>query len=105
MTCCPTRAASNWSTTKATCGVRLSATGRVQATVGGAGIATSEGAAASQNVAFANGRALVTARYADAGSLCLSMKDDTTGNPALRAAASTRATDPVDTTLLTTEVP
>ena len=34
-------------------------------------------------MAFTAGQALVTAVYRDAGSLSLSMKDDTTGNPAL----------------------
>jgi MSHA biogenesis protein MshQ len=59
------------------------ATGTVQASIDGSAIATSEGASAAQAVTFASGQAVVTARYRDAGSLSLSMKDDTTGNPGL----------------------
>jgi MSHA biogenesis protein MshQ len=59
------------------------ATGTVQASINGAAIATSEGASGAQAVTFTSGQAIVTARYRDAGSLAISMKDDTTGNPGL----------------------
>ena len=59
------------------------ASGGVSATVNGVVIATVEGSAAAQGVVFASGKATVTAKYKDAGSLSLSMKDDTTGNPGL----------------------
>jgi MSHA biogenesis protein MshQ len=87
------------SPTSATCGIITSyagtknlkfwstyinpATGSVAATVNAAAIATAEGSAAAQSVVFASGQAIVTAKYKDAGSLSLSMKDDTTGNPGL----------------------
>ena len=59
------------------------ATGTIAATINAAAIATTEGAAAAQSVTFTSGQATVTAKYLDAGSLSLSMKDDTTGNPSL----------------------
>ena len=59
------------------------ATGSIAATINGAAIAAAEGSAAAQGVVFASGQATVTAKYKDAGSVSLSMKDDTTGNPGL----------------------
>jgi MSHA biogenesis protein MshQ len=47
-------------------------------------IAISEAAATTaQSVTFINGQASVTTQYKDAGSINISMKDDTTGNPSL----------------------
>jgi len=51
--------------------------------VNGTAIANSEASSATQSVTFAGGHATVTANYKDAGSLSLSMKDATTGNPGL----------------------
>jgi len=59
------------------------ASGTRQASINGTAIATSEGASAAQSVTFSAGQATVTANYKDAGSLSLSMKDATTGNPSL----------------------
>ncbi|MFO1426493.1 MAG: DUF6701 domain-containing protein [Steroidobacteraceae bacterium] len=59
------------------------ASGTIHASIDGTSIATAEAGAAAQNVTFSSGRALVTGRYRDAGSLSISMKDDTTGNPLL----------------------
>ena len=59
------------------------ATGTIAPTINGATIATVEGSAAAQSVTFTSGQATVTAKYKDAGSLSISMKDDTTGNPGL----------------------
>lgn len=58
-------------------------TGTVSATINGTSIATAEANSVAQSVTFSNGQATVTAKYKDAGSLSLSMKDDTTGNPNL----------------------
>ena len=57
--------------------------GTLQVAVNGTAIATAEAGAIAQSVAFTNGQAVVPALYRDAGSLALSMKDDTTGNPGL----------------------
>ena len=51
------------------------ATGTRQVTINGTSIATAEGASAFQAVTFTNGQAVVTAKYKDAGSLAISMKD------------------------------
>jgi len=59
------------------------ATGTVKATVNGNSAATAETSSTAQSVAFTSGQAAVTASYKDAGSLSLSMKDATTGNPNL----------------------
>jgi MSHA biogenesis protein MshQ len=59
------------------------ATGTIAPSINGSAIAGAEGSAAAQSVTFTSGQATVTARYRDAGSLSLSMKDDTTGNPGL----------------------
>ena len=59
------------------------ASGSVAATINGSSIATAEASAAAQTVTFTSGQTTVTANYKDAGSLSLSMKDDTTGNPNL----------------------
>jgi MSHA biogenesis protein MshQ len=59
------------------------ATGTRQATVDGVAVVTAEASAAARNVTFTNGQASVTLKYKDAGSITLSMKDDTTGNPGL----------------------
>lgn len=59
--------------------------GTLQAAVNGVAIATAEAGASAQSVAFTNGQAVVPALYRDAGSLTISMKDDTTGNPGLGA--------------------
>jgi len=61
------------------------ASGTLQAAVNGTAIATAEAGAIAQSVAFTNGQAVVPALYRDAGSLSISMKDDTTGNPGLGA--------------------
>ena len=58
-------------------------TGTVPATVNAAVVATAEGSATAQSVAFASGRGSVTLKYKDAGSVALAMKDDTTGSPLL----------------------
>jgi MSHA biogenesis protein MshQ len=59
------------------------ATGTIVPTVNGTAIATSEASSTAQSVTFTSGQATVTANYQDAGSLSLSMKDATTGNPGL----------------------
>ena len=59
------------------------ATGTIVPTVNGTAIANSEASSATRSVTFAGGQATVTANYKDAGSLSLSMKDATTGNPGL----------------------
>jgi hypothetical protein len=59
------------------------ATGTIRASINGSSIATAEGSSAAQGVTFTSGQATATAQYKDAGSLTLSMKDDTTGNPLL----------------------
>jgi hypothetical protein len=51
------------------------ATGTRQVTINGTAIATAEAASAFQAVTFTNGQAVVTAKYKDAGSLAISMKD------------------------------
>jgi len=53
------------------------ATGATAVTIDGLGAAASEGAAAPQDVVFANGQAVVTAKYKDVGQIRVSMKDDT----------------------------
>ena len=50
-------------------------TGTRQVTINGTSIATAEAASAFQSVTFTNGQAVVTAKYKDAGSLSISMKD------------------------------
>ena len=57
-------------------------TGTRQVTINGTSIATVEAASAFQSVTFTNGQAVVTAKYKDAGSLAISMKD-TTAHPDL----------------------
>ncbi|MDE2250282.1 MAG: hypothetical protein KGL25_02605, partial [Gammaproteobacteria bacterium] len=59
------------------------ATGTLTPTINGASIASLEAGASAQGVTFTGGQATVTAKYRDAGSLSISMKDDTTGNPSL----------------------
>ena len=59
------------------------ATGTRTASINATTIATTEAGAAAQSVTFTTGQATVTALYKDAGSMILSMKDDTTGNPSL----------------------
>ena len=56
--------------------------GTRQVTINGTSIATAEAASAFQSVTFTNGQAVVTAKYKDAGSLAISMKD-TTAHPDL----------------------
>lgn len=46
-------------------------------------VAASSGAAASQTVSFVNGQAAVSVKYKDAGSIRLSVRDDTTTNAEL----------------------
>ena len=59
------------------------ASGTKQATINGTSSATVEGSSSAQSVTFTAGQATVTANYKDVGSLSLSMKDATTGNPGL----------------------
>ena len=59
------------------------ATGTIVPTINGTNIASLEASAAAQSVTVTSGQATVTAKYKDAGSLSISMKDDTTGNPGL----------------------
>jgi MSHA biogenesis protein MshQ len=59
------------------------ASGTLTPTINGTAIASLEASASAQSVTFTSGQATVTARYRDAGSLGISMKDDTTGNPSL----------------------
>jgi MSHA biogenesis protein MshQ len=59
------------------------ATGTLTPTINGTTIASLEASASAQSVTFTSGQATVTAKYKDAGSLAVSMKDDTTGNPSL----------------------
>jgi MSHA biogenesis protein MshQ len=59
------------------------ASGTLRAAVNGTSVATAEASAAAQSVTFSGGQAIVVANYKDAGSLSLSMKDDSTGNPGL----------------------
>ncbi len=59
------------------------ATGSVAPTVNGSAIATSEGSATVQSVTFASGRASVSLKYKDVGSLAIAMKDTTTGSALL----------------------
>jgi hypothetical protein len=61
-------------------------TGTRNVTIGGTSISTSESAAnsaATQNVTFTNGRAVVTAKYKDVGQIRVGMKDNTTVNAEL----------------------
>jgi hypothetical protein len=58
-------------------------TGTRNVTINGGNIATGEGAAAAQAIAFTNGQANVMANYADVGLINIQLKDDTTGNPSL----------------------
>ena len=58
-------------------------TGTVAATIDSTTIATTEGSAAAQSVTFASGKASVTMKYKDAGSISVGMKDTTTGSPLL----------------------
>ncbi len=55
----------------------------LSATVNGAGVATSEAAAAPQAVSFTAGMASIQLKYKDVGSLSLGVKDDSTGNSLL----------------------
>jgi hypothetical protein len=55
-------------------------TGFLAMTIDGTPIATAEGAAAVQTVAFANGQAVVVAKYKDVGRTQILVKDDTTVN-------------------------
>ncbi|HZF16466.1 MAG TPA: DUF2341 domain-containing protein [Steroidobacteraceae bacterium] len=57
-------------------------TGSRQVTINGTSIATAEAGSAFQAVTFTNGQAVVTAKYKDAGSLQIAMKD-TTAHPDL----------------------
>ena len=59
------------------------ATGTIVPTINGTAIASTEGSASAQSVTFTSGQATVTTKYKDAGSLGISVKDDTTGNPGL----------------------
>jgi MSHA biogenesis protein MshQ len=54
------------------------ATGFLAMTVNGTSIATAEGSAAAQTVAFTNGQAVVVAKYKDVGRKQIFVKDDTT---------------------------
>ena len=57
--------------------------GTIPVTVDGAGIATFEGAAAGQPVAFVNGLAAITGKYKDVGRMQILVKDDTVADPDL----------------------
>jgi MSHA biogenesis protein MshQ len=59
------------------------ATGTLAATINGTAVATSETSSTAQSLTFTSGQATVSANYKDAGSLSVSMKDATTGNPIL----------------------
>ena len=59
--------------------------GTMNMSVDGTGIATVEGSAAAAAVVFANGQAMVTGRYDDAGLMQILVKDDTTVNADLPA--------------------
>ena len=57
--------------------------GTLAPTIDATTIATTEGSAAAQAVTFASGKASVTMKYKDAGSLGVGVKDTTTGSPLL----------------------
>ncbi len=59
------------------------ATGSVAPTIDGTTIASTEGATGAQTVTFASGKASVTMKYKDAGSISVAMKDTTTGSTLL----------------------
>ncbi len=59
------------------------ATGTIAVSIDGSAVATVEGSAANQNVAFSSGRAQVTVKYKDTGSIQIAMKDDSVADPAL----------------------
>ncbi len=59
------------------------ATGTVAPTIDGTTVATTEGTTTAQSVTFASGKASVTMKYKDAGSISVGMKDTTTGSPLL----------------------
>ncbi len=58
-------------------------TGSLVPTIDTVAIAASEAGAANQPVTFTNGQAAVTARYKDAGSIQLNLKDDSPADPDL----------------------
>ena len=59
------------------------ATGTIAPTINATAIASLEASAVAQSITFASGQATVAAKYKDVGSISISMKDDTTGNPSL----------------------
>ncbi len=59
------------------------ATGTIVPTIDGSAIGTVEGSASNQAVVFANGQAAVTAKYKDAGSIQVLVKDDSGNHPDL----------------------
>ena len=58
-------------------------TGTLKATMNGTACATTEAASTAQSLTFTNGQTVVSSNYKDAGSVSVSMKDATTGNPNL----------------------
>ena len=52
--------------------------GTLAVTIDGGTIASNEGGAATQTVAFNNGQAVVSGKYKDAGALSIALKDETT---------------------------
>jgi MSHA biogenesis protein MshQ len=74
--------------------------GSLSVEVDGAAISGSEAGAANQIVTFSNGQALVSAKYKDAGSMQILVKDDTTINAELpggiRGATSAFVSRPAD---------
>ena len=59
------------------------ATGSIAPTINGSAIAIAEGSATAQSVTFSSGRASVTLKYKDVGSIAIAMKDTTTGSTLL----------------------
>jgi MSHA biogenesis protein MshQ len=76
------------------------ATGSLKATVNGTAAAATEAASATQSLTFTSGQTVVSTNYKDVGSLSMSMKDATTGNPNLttgiRGSTSTYVSRPAN---------
>jgi hypothetical protein len=85
------------------------ATGSIAPTINGSAIAKTEVNAAAQSVTFSSGRASVTLKYKDVGSLAIAMKDTTTGSTLLptgiRGASETFVMRPSDLVVTSVTTP
>lgn len=68
--------------------------GTILATINGITVAASSGAATVQTVNFSNGQASVTARYKDAGSIALNVRDDVSFSTILNGASNNFVVQP-----------